>query len=157
MNEIREYLISILCITVLCGLLQTFSPKGAAGSAMRYVAGIIITITVLTPLMQDKAFQWNVDFEDFLTQSEQAVSKGQAVASSAYIEHIQQSLSAYILDEAEEMDVKIQVETDIQKEYPYEIQVVRIKGTVAPYIKKALTASLERNLGISEEMILWNS
>ena len=58
-DTIRQYVLSVICIVICCGVLQLAVPKGTVGTLFRVISGLAVTITVLSPLLNGKMLYWN--------------------------------------------------------------------------------------------------
>lgn len=157
MEGIREYILSVISTVFVCGLLQMCSPEGTIGAVVRFLSGLVITVCVISPLIQDRMINWDLSYEALMQDSQWAVSEGQELADEAYCEHIQEASTAYILDKAEALGVQINVKIELEETFPYEIESVHLEGTAAPYARQSILGYITTDFGISEEKILWNS
>ena len=156
-DSVRQYILSVLCVVVVCGLSQALFTKGTVHELIKWIGGLAVTVTVLNPLVKGDIFQWDIAFSDFQVNKEIAIEEGLQFGEEALSARISESTCAYILKEASDMSANIEVEIELQEAYPYRPDSVKIHGTVSPYIKQQLSGLLDRELGITEEQQIWIS
>ena len=154
---VRQYILSVLCVVIVAGLSQTLFAKGAMHDLIKWIGGLAVTVTVLNPIVKGDLFQWDIVFSDLRTNKEIAVEEGLQIGQEALAARISTSTCAYILNEASDLGADVEVELDLQENYPYQPEQVRICGSVSPYIKQQLSSLLERELGITEDHQIWVS
>lgn len=157
MDTIRQYVLSVICGAILCGLMHMLLPEGTTGKVTQLIIGLVMTLTVLSPLFRDQIFRWDLSLDHWLMESENAVLAGQTLGEAEYKKHIQQNTEAYILDKAAAWDADITVNIDLCEDYPYEVDLVRIHGSVSPYVKMSMLQILRTDLGLTEDNLLWSS
>lgn len=157
MDSVRQYVLSVICVVIVCGILQLLLHSGMSASVAKFLSGLIVTITVLNPLLGDDLLHWDSAFEEISVSGELAVAEGEAAAQNLLIQHIKEKTRTYILTVASQMGADVSVEVQLQKEYPNAPQTVTIKGAVSPYVKQQLAACLRQDLGIAEEDQIWIS
>lgn len=157
MDTLRQYILSIICIVVSCGVLQLLVPKGTIGTLFRVISGLAVTITVLSPLMNGEMLYWNYQFDRMISDSTIAVVEGQSTASELLKQRIREETESYILTKASDLKAEMNVDVDIASDYPNVPVAVTMKGKISPYAKKQLIAYIENDLAIPEEKQLWIS
>ena len=155
--SIRQYILSVLCVVIVAGLSQTLFAKGTMHDLIKWIGGLAVTVTVLNPIVKGDLFQWDIVFSDLRTNKEIAVEEGLQIGQEALAARISTSTCAYILNEVSDLGADVEVELDLQENYPYQPEQVRICGAVSPYIKQQLSSLLERELGITEDHQIWVS
>lgn len=157
MEQIREYLVSILCASMICGIaLALVGKKETLGKLMKILTGLILTVVVLSPWVSIRLDDITFYLEDLQFEAEDAVASGSAYAASSMEEIIIENVQAYILDKAASQGVEVTVEVRLSKEYPQVPTGVTISGSVSPYAKRILSQDISQNLGIPVEDQLWN-
>ncbi len=157
MGSMRQYILSVLCVVIVCGLTQTLFAEGTMQALIKWIGGLVVTVTVLNPLVKGELFQWDMAFSDLHVNKEIAIEEGLQIGEEALSARICESTCAYILNEASDMGANVEVEIELQESYPYQPEQVRICGAVSPYIKQQLSNLLERELGITEDHQIWVS
>ena len=157
MTEIRQYVLSIVAVSLLCGLAQMFFNGGNLDSIMKLITGLTITITVVGPIVLDRDLSLNTYFETISADVNWIVADGQEAAMTATAELIKEKTESYICDKAAEMGATITVEITLNDHVPPLPSEVTVHGNVPPYIKKRLMQCLQKDLGINEDKQVWTS
>lgn len=157
MTEIRQYILSVIVISFLCGLAQLFLNGSNLDSVVKLITGLMITITVVSPFTQDQDLSLNTYFERISAEGKWAVADGQEASMNAAAELIKEKTESYICDKAAEMGAVITVEVMLDENTPPVPSEVTVRGNVSPYIKKQLEYCLQKDLGINEDKQVWIS
>lgn len=155
MESIRQYILSVICVAVVCGVLQMLLAEGTAAALVRIISGLIVTITVLSPVVDENLLQWSVRFDHIMSDVDMAVTEGQTTASDLLKQRILKDTETYILTKAADLGASISVSVTLASDYPNAPESVIIKGEVSPYAKKQLEAYLAKDMGILEENQIW--
>ena len=156
MTQLREYILSVVCMSVICAGIQAFFEKdtGSKG-AIQLMLGVVMTVTVLSPVLRVDFSAWPAYFEDLADWHSDAVHEGETSAAEAITERITEQTQAYILDKAVALGAKVQVTVRLSDD-PIPVPVeVTVCGTVSPYVKQQLKTMIASELGIPEERQLW--
>lgn len=154
-EALREYILSVICTAIVCGVLQILVPNGTSATLSKMISGLVITISVLSPVMNDHIIDWDNQFDHIISDSIFAVSAGENVASDLLKERIIKDTETYILTKASELGANLSAKVDLSSEYPNQPIAVTMKGNISPYLKKQLTANIVTELGIPEEKQIW--
>ena len=157
MSTISQYVLTVICMVILCAIMQMIIPSGSAGALLKLMVGLVVTITVLTPLLKDRILQFDLQIENILSDGRQAVAEGEALSAGSYTQLIKEKTQTYIENKASALGVGIRAEVTLEKDYPNAPDTVTLTGAVSPYIKKQLSKSISEALGISEENQIWIS
>lgn len=157
MDAIRQYILSVICIAILCGLTQSLFSKSSTGALVKLITGLIITITVIGPLLRGRDFSLGVYLDKISFDGSWAVAEGEEAAMQAVSERIKDRTETYILDKAAEMGAAITVDVKLKEGMPPVPAEVTVRGTVSPYVKKQLCGCLRKDLGIPEDKQIWIS
>ncbi len=155
MSEIRQYIFSVVCCSVICGFIQILF-TGSAQSAVKFVTGLVLVIVVINPLIQGTPLL-NLNWESLIIDRQLAVQEGEISGQNAMRAYIKESTETYILDKAMEMgaDVMVEVEVD-ESTLPVPISVM-VKGMVSPHTKQKLKDIIQEDLGITKDQQRWIS
>ena len=156
-HSLRQYILTVICITVSCGILQMLLTDGIAASLVKLISGLVISVSVLSPLINEEVLQWKLMFEDIVSDSSVVISNGETAASELVQQRIKEGTEAYILTKASNMGVDIRLNVELGNEYPNAPEKLTIYGNVSPYIKRQLSATISNDLGIPEENQIWIS
>ena len=155
MDEIRQYILSVLCVVVICGLFQTVF-VGIENTAIRFVAGVMITIVAITPVLRGE-ISLEYPWDGVVANSQEAVSDGELSSQEALAAHIKERTEAYILDKAKELGADIKVNVELDGDSLPTPSIVTLTGVVSPYTKRQLIDSIHRELAMSEDQQRWIS
>ena len=151
----RQYLLSIVGAAIICSIAKNISnEKTQSGAMLRIVAGIIMTVTVLAPVV-------NLDLNDlplmttnFMDEASAIAAEGEEMAASARNAIISDRAEAYILDKAAAFGAALEVEVTIS-DGTMMPEGARIKGAISPYAKLQLQRIMEQDLQIAKENQQW--
>lgn len=153
---VRGYLLSITAAALLLALVQALLPQGAVRRTAAMVGGLLILLTVLSPLAK-------LDYDSLaksiaqLQMETETMRTGIEVGSRDLMAGIiKQRCETYILDKAEQMGLELRVEITVSSgaDYPYPTAVT-LQGTAAERQKQMLTAYIVENLGIPAAQQEW--
>lgn len=157
MEWIKEYLLSITAAGILCAIVkQLIGEKTANGKIIRMVAGIFLTITMISPLINVRFRDVSFYYQDFLDTAESLTEEGKENANKEMGDIISEQTVAYILNEAAILGLDIQANVVLSDNTPPEPVQIGLTGDASPYKKDRLIRSVSENLNISREHIIWN-
>ena len=154
MGALREWLTSVVVVSVLLAVVQTLIPEGTVRKIGAFTGGLILLVTLLQPLL-------GVDFEDLelrLEQSRETVEQRQQELEQAgareMAELIERQTAAYIWDKADALGLDLSAEVRVERG-PAGIPLP-VSATLTGTYSEALSAYLERELGIPRERQVWH-
>ena len=158
MSEIKQYILSIVCMGTLCGIIQlSFSGKNSTSSAVRLITGLVLTVTVLSPLMHIDV----LDLESILhlasIETQGIVAEGEQAAEDQMATLIKQRTESYIMEKAKDFGLGICADVELENTMPPVPRRVTVIGPVTPYAKKQLSLCMREDLEIAEENQIWIS
>lgn len=155
-TDISKYLLSVIAAAILCGIATSLlGQKGALGTAVKFLAGIYMTLTVIAPWGQLRMEELNQWKEQITVDAEQITLSGQNAARDAMAESIIANTQAYILEKAETLGADLTVEVMLDDSPIPVPDGVRIRGNISPYNREKLGSIIERDLGIPTEAQTW--
>lgn len=158
MDTVQQYILSIVCVCMLCFMLQTlFSGNPHMTPLIKMITGLVLSLTVLMPFFSNRLLEFDIEMKDIASESEAAVTSGELAARESMSAIIKEKTESYILEKANTLGMDIQAEVTLTEEdlpLPYK---VAITGTVTPYARKQMGEYLQQNIGIPEENQIWNS
>lgn len=153
MDDLRQYVISVISAALICGILSRLVQKSTTKELIRLLSGLFLTITVVRPLCRidiDTLTDFSVSYKQ---EAEEAAVLGKEMASDALADIIKANSEAYILDKAAALNAELSVDITVSDTY-IPVQA-KLRGKISPYAKRSLEASLESDLGITKENQLW--
>ena len=156
MAQIKTYIIRLIAAAVLCAMASALvKNKGISAGMMKLLCGVIMTLTMLTPLLDIRITDLTRITADYRSAAKAAVADGENAATHALADSIKAAAESYILDKAAIYDAAITVEVTVSAD-PLPIPTgVRIAGRVSPYGKKMLKEEIVQKLGVAEEDQIW--
>lgn len=151
-----KYLLSVVTAALLCGIATSLlGNKGALGAAVKLLAGIYMTLSIVAPWGQLRLGELADRKDQILSEGDRLTLSGQNAAREAMAESIIASTRAYILDKAETLGVELTVEVMLDDSQIPVPAGVRIRGNISPYNREKLSSIIERDLGIPTEAQIW--
>lgn len=156
MEMIRAYILRVIVCCIICAAAQKIVGKNEAHQRLvKMLAGMIILITTVSPLINLNGIRNFESFENYAAQAQEHVTEGMNLYRKELSERIVLQSEAYVLEKAGQMDVSIEVEILLSDEEIPAPAFARIKGNVSPFAKSRLMDLLENDLGISKEYQQW--
>lgn len=153
MDALREYVLSIVAASVLCGILIRLTYNSGSAETIRMLCGLFLTIVFIQPIVGKREQLWEATLPDFREQAEGVISEGRTSADSIRKEFIKQRVEAYILSRAGTIGADIQADITLGEDcVPAH---VRIAGRISPIYRSKLTQIIESELGIPREQQEW--
>ncbi len=152
----RSYIISVVSAAILCAVTRSLlNEKTAAGQIVKLLSGLLMTVTVISPLI-NVTFDNIADYFDGLSiEANTYVANGEAAAQNTIAGIIKSQTEAYILDKANRMGLEIAVEVELNEDDNSIPCGVRIAGALSPYAKEVMSEYMEDMLGIAKENQKW--
>jgi len=156
MNTVYRYLFCVICTVVLCGIIRILF-SGYHHSIMKLVTGLVVTVVMFSPILGNSGYLLNINFSQYLEESDFSVQDGIDAARQASNEYIKSKSETYILNKAEEMGAHVSVDVVLSdSELPVPAQIT-LCGAVSPYIRQQLVDCIQNELGIAEDEQIWIS
>ena len=158
MEWLQQYLVSVTAAGIICSIAKSACDgKTVSGSMIRLIAGIVMTVTVLSPVMTlkvdnlpDLAADWTID-------AGAAVAEGKEMAAEQVNAIISDRVSAYILDKAAAFGAELYVEVRMPADGSGQPESVVLRGNVSPYAKSRLQRIIAEEILIPKENQQWIS
>jgi hypothetical protein len=147
----------VICAALICGIIYGFfSDKSGIGETVKWVCGLIMTLTLISPLtgihLQDLSYY----FSGITADASDVTADGENMSRQELRRIIKQQLEAYILDKAEIYGAMLTVEVILNDDPMPAPQSVRIQGSISPYGKQRMIHMIQEELGIDTEDQLWS-
>lgn len=154
MENIRQYILSVIAAALICGVVNGISKKGKYHAVIKLISGLFLTITIISPLTDLQFPDPSSYFDNLSLEGDSIVASAQAAAEEEQLKLIQTRTEALILEKAESLNADISANVLLSEESMIP-QEVELSGAVSPYSKKMLTLYIAENLGINEENQIW--
>ena len=155
MDSIREYALSVISISIVCGTVLMFFKDSPYEATVKLLTGLMVTVTVVNPLLRDTDMSIDRFWDEIIIKKESAVTDGTLVAKDAEATYIRNAMETYICNKAEEMGTQISAQIQLRDDDMQTPEKVILNGEVTPYIKSRLTEMIYSDLGIAEERQIW--
>lgn len=157
MNWIRQYLLSVTVVTIICAIVKALiDHKNGSGKIIKLLTGIFVTIVVITPLGKLEFANIQDYIQNFTAEAEAAAATGTQYRQSELRRIIKSQTEAYILDKAASLGAELQVEVYVDEGNPPLPCAVTLDITkLAPYAREQLKQYIAHELGIPEEQQVW--
>lgn len=156
MEGIRQYLIAVSAAAIICGIAKSLADeKTAAGSVIRLIAGLVMTMTVLSPVVELDLRDLPALSGEIIAEASAAAAEGEKMAAAETNIIINEQMEAYILDKAADFGVELEVEFYMPDDGSLQPEGVTLRGTVSPYAKSQLRQIISQDLGIAKENQQW--
>ena len=154
MDEIRKYVISIVAAAIICAIINCIvNKKSAAGGIIKFLCGLFMTITAISPWVGLRLPDELTFWEGFRAEAQAAVSEGEAARTEMESKIIKEQLETYILEKANSLELHISVSVTLDDSFLPELVI--IQGDASPYAKSKLNYYVRDNLGITEDKLKW--
>ena len=154
MGALREWLTSLVAVSMLLSVARTLVPEGSIRKISSFTGGLILLVGLLRPLLGGDLSRLDLHLEDY----EQAIGQRQEELASAGEAElagiIEERTAAYISDKADTLGlaVKVQVETKPAGDGVPVPWRAELWGPRSP----ALATYMEEELGIPGERQVWH-
>lgn len=129
--------------------------KSAISRIVQMLGGILLAVTILTPLLNISFHGISDYFVDLSDEAQQLVTDGKNATQNSVNAIIKDRTEAYILDKANRMGLQIAVEVELDASNNSIPCGVIFRGSVSPYAKEIICGYVEDNLGITRENQKW--
>ena len=157
MEAIRQHILSLIAISVLCGIIILFFRGNSHAGVMKIITGVMISLTLLKPFIRGDELKMDLFWNSISYDSSMAVKQGIDAAESANAAYIKEAMESYISNKAEAMNAEIDAQVTLENDTLQIPKRITITGTVSPYIKRQLMDIISKDLGIPEDKQLWTS
>lgn len=155
MGRFQEYAVSIIATTLICSAVSSLLQNSAAKGVVRMVIGMILTVSIVSPLLQLEISISDV-FDSLVVDGANAASTaGENLSREALRAIIKEDTEAYIQDKAADLNAEITAEVILNHGDPPIPEKAVISGRISPYAKQQLQEILHTQLGIAKESLEW--
>ncbi len=154
MASLKDCVLTLICAALVLGILLSVLEEGAMKNLLRLLGGVFLAVTVLQSLTGLELPDPEDLYRDFREQGLAAATMGEELASRERLEIIKGKLTAYILDKADALGARVEVQLTLDENgCPVH---AALTGSVSPYVRRRLQQILREDLGIPEEEQQWN-
>ena len=140
MGALREWLTSLVTVSVLLAAARTLIPEGTVRKIGAFTGGLILLVTLLRPLTGIDVSEPGMRFDHTRRSVEKQRLELEQSASEETAELIARQTAAYIWDKADALG----------------LSVTAVSAVLRGDYSESLSAELERELGIPRERQVWH-
>lgn len=155
MDDLRQYLVSIIAAALICAVVQAFQQDGTAKNLIQLVCGLLMSVTIIAPL---RKVDLSAAVDPVFSISDDAqicVSEGEDMTRDSLAAIIKSETEAYILDIAAEMGAEVSVDVTVSLEDIPMPSAAVIRGSIPSQVRERLQEALCTQLGIAKENLTW--
>ena len=154
MGALREWLTSLVAVSMLLSVAQTLVPEGSIRKIASFTGGLILLVVLLRPVLGADLSRLDLHLEDYERAIEERQEELGAAGEAELAGIIEERTAAYISDKADTLGlaVKVQVETRPGADGVPVPWSAELWGQRSP----ALAAYMEEELGIPGERQVWH-
>lgn len=151
----RQWLLGVIGSALCCSVALALCPKGRVRSVTRFVCAMVCMLSLLSPLLSLDETELFPSLEDYRAEAETIAETERKMGEDEQRVYIQQQCAAYILTEAKALGLSVS-EAEVLARWDADSGAwLPAYSTVdAPY-NAALSAAIERDLGIAKEAQRW--
>lgn len=143
----KGYLMGVICAAFLCAIVNAVGGEGRG--TRRMICGVFLALALLHPLGSLELPELHLD--TLWEEAEAAISSGASLARDVKNEIITDSLEAYILTKANELELAVEAEVTVDADgLP-----VSVTLTGHGPVPQMLTADICAAFGLGKEDIRW--
>ena len=154
--DMGKYLLSLVTAAILCGIATSLlGNKGALGTAVKLLAGIYMTLSIVAPWGQLRLGELSELKDQITADGERITVSGQNAAREAMAESIIASTRTYILDKAKALGAEITIDFSFDEDLLPVFAEIYTEADSS--VQKQLQDILTTDLGIPKERQTWIS
>ena len=155
MEALEQYLFSILATALFCSVIQLFPLSGTTMEISKLICGLVITISVLSPLRKHNLIRVPNVLSDISSSAEDIAAEGEWSAKHAMATLIKDESEAYIRNKAAELGTIISVCIRLNDDPIPTPVFATVTGQLSGHIRTQLETAMTSDLGIAKENITW--
>ena len=154
MGALREWLTSVVVVSVLLAAARALIPEGAVRSIGAFTGGLILLVTLLQPLTHLDFETMEFGFGPVRRDVEERRLELEQAGERETAELIERQTAAYLWDKADALGLSVTAEVRVEKSQ--EGLLLPVSAVLTGPYSEELSAYLERELGIPRERQVWH-
>lgn len=152
-QQIGRYVVSMVSVALISGVLLAVLPEGSARTLIRFLCGVLMLVSVVSPIKKIEIPAVTDIASDFFQEGKETAEQGSLMARQSRIQRIKETLEEYICVKASELgaDLRVTVFLD-ESETP---SGVHIAGNISNETRQEVQTWITKELGIREENQEW--
>ena len=153
-GALREWLTSIVVVTLLLSVAQTLVPEGSIRRVASFVGGLILLAALLRPVLGADLERLQLVMDDYEQALQEAREELASSGETELTERIEERTAAYISDKADALGLKVAVRVEATTG-PDGVSLPEKVELTGPYSRE-LADFMTRKLGIPAERQVWH-
>lgn len=153
-GALREWLTSIVVVTLLLSVAQTLVPEGSIRRVASFVGGLILLAVLLRPVLGTDLERLQLDLGGYEQELKNAREELASSRETEMTERIEERTAAYISDKADALGLKVAVRVEAATG-PDGVSLPEKVELTGPYSRE-LADFMTRELGIPAERQVWH-
>lgn len=155
--RIGAYLIAVTAACMLAVMVDALVKSPPVRRVARLVGGLLILLTVLSPLVRLEARDLTEFVEGFAQDANLDAEAVQTDYREQWAERVRELLEQNIEQQAASMGLTLRAEVDVRIGECPEPESVTLHGAAAPEEQMALQVYLVQTLGFAKECVIWEA
>ena len=153
-GALREWLTSIVVVTLLLSVVQTLVPEGSIRRVASFVGGLILLAVLMRPVLGTDLERLQLDLGGYEQELKNAREELASSCETELTERIEERTAAYISDKADALGLKVAVRVEATTG-PDGVSLPEKVELTGPYSRE-LADFMTRKLGIPAERQVWH-
>ncbi|MBP3509711.1 stage III sporulation protein AF [Oscillibacter sp.] len=153
-GALREWLTSIVVVTLLLSVVQTLVPEGSIRRVASFVGGLILLAVLMRPVLGTDLERLQLDLGGYEQELKNAREELASSRETELTERIEERTAAYISDKADALGLKVAVRVEATTG-PDGVSLPEKVELTGPYSRE-LADFMTRELGIPAERQVWH-
>lgn len=153
-GALREWLTSIVVVTLLLSVAQTLVPEGSIRRVASFVGGLILMAVLLRPVLGTDLERLQLDLGGYEQELKNAREELASSRETELTERIEERTAAYISDKADALGLKVAVRVEAATG-PDGVSLSEKVELTGPYSRE-LADFMTRELSIPAERQVWH-
>ena len=153
-GALREWLTSIVVVTLLLSVVQALVPEGSIRRVASFVGGLILLAALLRPVLGADLERLQLVMDDYEQALQEAREELASSGETELTERIEERTAAYISDKADALGLKVAVRVEATTG-PDGVSLPEKVELTGPYSRE-LADFMTRELGIPAERQVWH-
>ena len=154
---LRQWIMGLCAASVITACALSITPNGAVKRVLRLVCGVVLTMVLVSPLLQPDMTGYAFSLADYRNRAAALTEELKDTEKRLNRMYIEERCAAYILDEAHALGLEGRVEVRAKWRddcwVPWEVQLYM---NASEESRQRLAARLEGELGITAERQSWH-
>ena len=153
-GALREWLTSIVVVTLLLSVAQTLVPEGSIRRVVSFVGGLILLAVLLRPVLGTDLERLRLDLDGYERELQNAREELSSAGDTEVAERIAERTAAYISDKADALGLEVTVRVEAAAG-PDGVTLPE-KAELTGAYSQELADFMARELGIPAERQVWH-